>query len=395
MPFEPGRFYLGVNIAWLNDDFGYDFGYNPYILGKIPLYDRAVEPDICDVYFADIATQGFEVIRLWLFERLEGLLFDPVRFDPAEIPDPAEIRPWRRRREIQQSYFLYNWPRVTGVDPSLLTNVRRVMQKAQNHGIQIYWCILSTAGVAGDPDAPSNWAINQLIHSPDLRTEFWQNAFRPFLSTIREFHSNVFAIDLVNEPEGLASPWHHRTELDEGIRGYISEGANICREPEYDYACSVGFSKRNTVRENAEFLRDNHLTFFDFHSYGSGRGLEVYRATDYSDMPNCIVGEFGSQVRQPNDIRLSEVIRNYMNNAWECNYNGCFIWRYGPRYSNRHRHELLNPQPFRLVKTEEGPPQLDEFLENLTANPRDHWRIPILDTIASFVRDHQSDPRWP
>ena len=88
-----GKFYVGINLGWFYDDYGSDLGtsefsgsalwtqpddvpltgdlskpaatnYQPYLLEH---------PEAIDAFFVKI--QGLDIVRIWLFERLEGLHF--------------------------------------------------------------------------------------------------------------------------------------------------------------------------------------------------------------------------------------------------------------------------------------------------------------------------------
>ncbi len=389
MPFGDRDFNFGINLAWLNRDFGHDIGQNPYHPDWQVLYDRTRDPDIFDIYFRDIALAGFKVVRLWLFEMLEGLIFDSSSFDPRQMSQPTRYRD-------------YNMPIVEGFDFS--GNIERIMELARAHDLEIYWCILSTANVYSNPQAPSNWALTQLINSPHLRAAFWENAFIPFLQIIAPYRANVFAIDLINEPEGLQS--HSRTELNAGVRDFIAEGASIIHNDPfegYNILCSVGFSNRGTLRENAIFLEE-HLDFFDYHIYATHSSLDPYRADDYGGMEYCLIGEFGigrfvrgimEGLKQCTGEDwynrdwgvLADVTRAFMNSAISPlnNYKGCFLWRYGPIYANTDCFELLRTRDFN-IRTMAG---LNAFLRNLRARPRDHWRRNVLEVIESFVAEHR------
>ena len=71
-------FTVGINLAWLDKEYDHDFGTNQtreHDLGKkLPVAYETKKADF-EEYIKDISELGIHVVRLWLFERFEGLTF--------------------------------------------------------------------------------------------------------------------------------------------------------------------------------------------------------------------------------------------------------------------------------------------------------------------------------
>lgn len=87
-----GKFLVGINLGWFEDKYGSDLGVSEF--SDLPLWENAnipitidlskphasqnppylsQNPAAIDGYFSKI--NGINVVRLWLFEQLEGIIF--------------------------------------------------------------------------------------------------------------------------------------------------------------------------------------------------------------------------------------------------------------------------------------------------------------------------------
>jgi hypothetical protein len=305
MTFGDKDFHFGVNIAWFLNSYGHDLAPNHivshYKKENWPLkfnYDT----HLIDGIFRHLAHRGITVVRFWVFEQLEGINFTE--------------------------------PNITGIDEILLERVDDIMEKAKKHNLELYWCLLDGARAAS-MNMWDNILKNIIANRENMRETFIEKVLRPFLETIKKNKNHIFAIDLINEPEGTKLEWEY-------IKSYIEAAAETVHAE--GFKCSVGFQKVKTVKKYKNHLK-SHLDFYDYHIYNNNGKVEAYSRLGL-DKP-CIIGEFGYKARFPwsffrrvKRLWLSrEMIadnaqyktgHNLMINAKAKGYKGCLIWRYSP-----------------------------------------------------------------
>lgn len=103
-----GSFVFGMNLAWFDHDYGHDLG-KSHPEGWNPSFTE----EKCRKYFADLKKMKCRVLRIWAFERHEGLVFD-------------------------QADTL-----VIGLDPVFLANCDSVMRLAQEYQLKVCWTLLN------------------------------------------------------------------------------------------------------------------------------------------------------------------------------------------------------------------------------------------------------------
>ena len=336
MPFGDRRFDFGVNLAWLNNSNGHDLGRNPYFAGPAPHPDWGIDwsTQIVRTYLTDIAARGCKVVRMWAFEKLEGLEFDASTFNPARVVT-QHLSNGREIIEIPPEYEKHNIPLVTGLQAVFSENVVNLMRLAEEARLEIYWTLLSPANYFFDPLRHHEWAVHRMLSDSQCRTSFVQKALFPFLEILRPFSNNVYAIDLINEPEGFAYArrWgrtHSPNVLKDFALEYIREAARAVRAVSHSFSISAGFRSRRTVEHNYTDL-EPELDFFDVHYYGTG-GLDCKPISD-SAKPT-ILGEVGYRnwrgKFQPTDRQQLRVVGRIISEAMEKNFRGCLVWRYTP-----------------------------------------------------------------
>lgn len=310
MPFGDRDFFLGVNIAWLLNSYGHDLAKNHIVYqslkekGKNETWPHEFNYDsqLIDGIFRHLAHRGIKVVRFWVFEQLEGINYEK--------------------------------PNITGVDENLLEKVDDIMEKARKHNLELYWCIFDGARAAS-VEPWDDILKNIIANRKNMREIFIENILRPFLKTIKKNKDHIFAIDLINEPEGTKLEWKY-------IKSYIEAAAETVHTT--GFKCSVGFQKVKTVKKYKNQLKP-FLDFYDYHIYNHNGYVEEYSRLGL-DKP-CIIGEFGHKNSFPWSLfRLIKRIwtaediladneqyktnHNLMINAKTKAYKGCLIWRYSP-----------------------------------------------------------------
>lgn len=329
------KFVVGMNNSWFADKYAVDLGYNQFSGSELwhwphhePILIDLTQPDpnpprplltdhpeLIDQYFSRV--QGIDVVRMWVFERLEG-----IRFDASK--------------------------KIVGIDGDLLSNSLAVLNSAHAHGIRVYFCLFDSWVVKRQPPAglpPSrlshydgwNATIRELMKSiVENPSDFVSNVLQPFVNAIAS-HPAVYAIDVMNEPEGMTQDTP--VVSNSSMRNYISQCCSLIRPR---LRASVGCM--NSVA--AKGYSDLPVDFCDFHSYHEVATLEPYRPNSYNNKP-CIVGECGYPVGQPVAARSANEVRvakDYVDLALSKGYSGCLLWNSFTSDANRTSIEQWSKQ---------------------------------------------------
>lgn len=364
MSFSTGsKFIVGINKGWFGGKFDNDLGFNQFSIGR--LYRSTVpnpalpdpnpsipyistHPEELTDFFQQVSNiqqennsnsllYGTQIVRVWTFERFEGLKFD-------------------------------NNGNVNGIDNELLINLGKVFNVAKAHQISIYLCLfdtwsiyqnapmqLVTAGKEQDYiHLQQTWKslMKKLLEDAVAREMFFNNALLPLLNNISA-HTNLFAIDVINEPEGLTTK--DPTIKFSDIKNYIKSCANYIHSHSSSKV-SCGFQRYTTVKNNANDLAQN-LDFFDFHEYNKEGNLGTYRSSEFAGKP-CIVGECGYPVGNIDDLSKALLATvNFFKNSNSKGYAGCVAWV--EDYENKNDiiqaiKDFANTNPLIMQETKSG-----------------------------------------
>lgn len=307
--FDEKYFALGVNLAWLDGQYDHDFGKNEVMGYDFRSYDEQQHKDNLDSYLKDISLMNVRVVRLWLFERFEGLKFD------------------------QEG-------NITGIDDGMINNIADVLQVAKKYGLYLYLCLMDTWGV-GTHSQELMQRLNGILAKEQIRKSFIDNILKPFVSDDRIKSDRIFAIDVMNEPEGLySSIW--RADLEwQDVFSFIRECTAAIHENS-SFKVSCGFQRFQTLLDNKDSLED--LDFYDYHEYSDDGTLVPYENLGL-EKP-CIIGECGQKGEKYDDNIQSDAVKGFLKSAWKDGYAGCLIWNYNYRgydaNDTNNRYSLIN-----------------------------------------------------
>ncbi|MFZ0220795.1 MAG: hypothetical protein WAM42_03750 [Candidatus Nitrosopolaris sp.] len=160
---------VGINIPWFGAHmYGHDIGYNQLFPGTIPYLNT--NPNEIQNQFGSL-NGAAKIIRIWLFEGLEGLMFS-------------------------SSSFIAPQDNVTGIDKlAFLPNVFRILDEAGKNGFQIYFTLFNSWDVENAPQPAKRSLLLNIVNDP---RPFITNALSPLLSDMGQ-HPSVFGIDIMNE----------------------------------------------------------------------------------------------------------------------------------------------------------------------------------------------------
>ena len=210
---------VGVNYGWFCGRYANDMGYNQYSNSRLWQIDNNSsinfnEPDpqppkpllaekreFLDDFFKEHIA-GLDILRIWLFEGLEGLCFDENK-------------------------------KIVGIDKEFLNSFNKIAYSAKYYNVRLYLCLFDS-WIVNRP-RPANlpkssiqyynkWSktvsqiTTSIIKDP---TNFINNALNPLIEQIKN-NSEIYAIDLMNEPEGMIE-LHDSIISHKTMRMYISE----------------------------------------------------------------------------------------------------------------------------------------------------------------------------
>ena len=195
-------------MPWIDGQYDHDFGYNDTRKLDIkykPKPTFQISKNNFESYIDDISSIGIKTVRLWLFERFEGLTFSPSGY-------------------------------VVNPTTDMFNNLREACEIAQKYNVKFYFCLMDTWGVLAndlkksaniDPREKYAKIMNGIITTPEKRESFLDAATDILSDNI--IKKSVWAVDVLNEPDGI-----ERTgRMNDSYRGNIDTG--ITWNHLYDY----------------------------------------------------------------------------------------------------------------------------------------------------------------
>ncbi len=268
----------GINLAWLNHLYGCDFGHSP----EHPEYGVLFNRDELDRQFADIESLRLTVVRIFVFEDLEGLEFDAKGY-------------------------------VKGVDPALIENFKTATGLAARHHLSLYLCMTNNVEQTCRKLGKRNF-----VRDLRARQAYFLNALKPFVIAMRG--RAVFAIDLINEPE--YDPMADYPP--EVVHSFLGDGAYVVHRADPRRKVSVGGSRVECLPNYI----GTGLDFYDFHRYSTEGELPAVWELGM-DRP-VLLGEFSAEDKDAwDDDKLCSAVTKFLENVKNKGYAGALYWCYG------------------------------------------------------------------
>lgn len=155
--------FIGVNLPWLGDAYGHDLGHNR----AHPGWPAQFDPWRVERLFELLQSRGIALLRFWLFEDGEGLLYD----------------------EHDQ---------VIGLDRVFCENLHHFIGLARRWRMRVFWTLLDANSLRRRNDM----VTRHILATTEGAAAFIANALLPVLYDIAQV---AWAIDLCNEPEAMVS----------------------------------------------------------------------------------------------------------------------------------------------------------------------------------------------
>lgn len=249
-----GDFLIGLNKPCFGGQYDHDLGNNQFS-EWVPYFPNNVE--LVRSFFSEV--QGIDIMRVWLFEGMEGLIFD---------------------RENE----------VISIETTFLNSLKTTLDFAAEFKIRMYLCLFDAWGTVHRP-ATEN-AMQSILHG---------TKFINILTKLCYFLSNhadaIFGIDLINEPEGLIKC---KITTQNELAYVINKWCNHIHSYLHEVKCSVGWMKR----ENSSRYSFLDVDFCDFHLYNRSGEIPYYDENDFAKK-ECIIGECGYPVIDDSPTQLT------------------------------------------------------------------------------------------
>lgn len=294
-------FIFGANLAWLQGNYQHDFGHSHVYPGWAVWYSSAGNRTATDSYLSDLTTMGCHVIRVWLWESLEGLQFSEET----------------------------TYGTVTGVDPTMWANLDYFMSRVSTYNLYVYWCLTSAIGPYQGPESGLHFGI---VTSTNVRQSYINNAVIPFINRYKG-HPNIFAIDLMNEPEaditGTRGNWTSTGTSWTTMTTFLRAVRDAVKATDSTRLVSCGSGWHDYQNVQSGYFNQVGLDFYDFHSYSDDGYLPNYStlSTVIGGKP-CIIGECGQDYDYWSDSIQNTADSTYFYNAWSKGYAGILVWQY-------------------------------------------------------------------
>jgi Cellulase (glycosyl hydrolase family 5) len=286
----------GVNIAWMFGRYSTDLGINP----MHPEWGNGYNSAVAGAWLNDIDQMKVNVVRLWLFEALEGLEFDANGY-------------------------------VTGMQPQFLLNLDDMIAKANNLGLA-YELVMITHAVDLEfgKTLPSGAVVKNFIVDTTARQRFLMNVVRPLALRYKD-NMAVFAYDIMNESDlGVMRGVCTRPQL----RVFAKQVATQIHtfDPNVQVTCSCAFYKYNTQAEHNSWYNGLGLDFYESHNYATVPNLKVVPA--WLDKP-LLLGEYGPSLPPPDytgqtwtEADQNASANSHISQAKNRGWAGTLAWMY-------------------------------------------------------------------
>jgi hypothetical protein len=232
----------GINLAWMFGRYSTDLGLNPLH----PEWGCGYNATTANNWLNDIDQMKVNVVRLWLFEGMEGLTFD------------------------QSGY-------VSGIQDSFLLNLDDMIAKANAKGLAYELVLLvHTADLELGKPLPNGVIIKNFLTDTTARQKFLTNAVRQ-LAVRYQGNQAVFSYDIMNEADlGVMRGVCNRTQLRAFVTACATEihGADATAQ----VTCSCAFYKFNSIEEHNTWFGGLGLDYYENHNYATVPDLKVVPA---------------------------------------------------------------------------------------------------------------------
>ena len=293
----------GANLPWITNsggsNYGHDIGPNHF-----SGYGYHYVGSDMDVYFADIKNMHTNVVRVWLFENLEGLNF---------AADGS----------------------ISGIDATFLNNLNDLITRANNHGLAIYLTLFNhDIGLQfGRVPQSGGAAVRNFFTDSGAQTALINNVIKPLVQQ-EQNKLGVFAIDLLNESNYAVSPYNGASFPSVAtwpkLHDYIYNLTQAIHGVSSSFQVSCSTDDASSFNNTNIYSRYGGvgLNFYDCHNYSDNPNLFTPGSGSYSSINiPILLGEYGPGTQGNNTIQAT-AIDAFLNQSSFNNWAGSLVWSY-------------------------------------------------------------------
>lgn len=287
----------GVNMPWIinsgGSNYGHDIGPNHYTGYG---YDY-VGSDV-DKYFADIKNMHANIVRVWLFEDMQGLDFNSNGD-------------------------------ISGIDPTFLNNLADMVQRANNHGLALELTPFTNdiGSIAGHYPHDGGGPIKNYLTDATAQYDLIHNVIIPLAQKFN-WNWGVYAYDIMNEANYAVTDgsctWPQ-------MHNFIYNVAQAIHGVNHSIQVTCSTDDVNSFSSSNIWNRFGGvgLNFYDFHLYSDNPQLFSLGANGPYPSINLpiVLAEYGPRTTGTDSIQNS-VAGNCINQASYLGWAGASIWDY-------------------------------------------------------------------
>ncbi len=288
-PMVMPTFIVGYNEAW----FGMKYG-----TGLTTDFDLAYVNSIFD----GIVEAGGHVVRIFLFELLQGITLGP------------------------------NPPQTQSLSPAMLANVGKVLDAARARGLWVYVTGLQANEMSKVP-ATKTYYKNLMNNTAGEGAAFETNVLGPLLKLLDAHRENIFGLDVINEIDAARRDGLWGSPFDfSGQRAFTQRTVAFVKSksPWIRVTTTVGWggAQHEII---AGQLSGLGLDFYDLHVYsdsGSYSGVTNLCSRAAADGIPIYLGEFGQKSERIDDTLQYNAAATFLSTAKNSCFKGALAWRF-------------------------------------------------------------------
>ncbi|MBK6692944.1 MAG: hypothetical protein IPG50_12205 [Myxococcales bacterium] len=281
-------FVLGYNEAWFRSHYGSDLTQH---------FDEAYVA----ATFAGIGAAGGSVVRLWLFEGLEGIT----------LGDHA--------------------PTIVGIDSLFLQNLAITLRHARRLKLSVYLTALD------GNHAPAEAGPLRVLYGHLFRgghgeaAAYEERVLAPLLGLLASHRDVIYGLDLINELQAPRKRGYW-PDGNSGAREYVRRTAAFVRAAAPWLRVTASSGHEGGAADLAGGLFSGlGLSFYDLHAYaddGVIGGADAVCRRAAHDGVAVVLGEFGQSSRVDDDALQARVASAFVRAARSSCLQGALAWRY-------------------------------------------------------------------
>ena len=286
-------FVNGTQVSWFDTKaFGCDIGrtvFNNYGGTKF-------NEDLVEETLTNCAAARYDMVKLWLSEHQEGILFDEDG-------------------------------KVVGVDPVFKENLGKIYTLAKELGLYLNICVVTHDEDFGGGNNKGRWdKYRQHIYREEYTQYYLDNWLTPIIEMTKDY-PNVLLVDVYCEPEAEGGLWGLGVGTAwERMRSFIKAVAKRVKEvnPRLEtYASATNADHIDQGRHDALGLDYYGMDYY------STSGMVHDPKEMFADRP-LVYGEIGlGNVPSNTEERFRFFCENYLNDCVDKGIKAAFFWCYG------------------------------------------------------------------